>query len=184
MSAPRWWQSRTPGKAGVTLPGWWQSRIPREKRVLSAAAVALLCVVLFLVMEPVVKERQRLSAELPQLRADLAWMQSRVADAKRLRAMRGSATTESGQGLRLAQVENILRGVGIQDQISGLRPLDKQGLSVSFSDVAFSDLVEFIFRLQDSGQGRIAKAQVNRIEDQSGVVSADLALLPYQGSPE
>lgn len=159
---------------------WWQARAPGEKRFLGAAAIALLGAALFSALAPRLEERRRLAAELPQLRADLAWMEARVAVVNRLRAAVGeaaSAESGAGPGVSAAGVEEVLRALGLREQVSGLRPGGEQGgLAIVFNEVAFSDLALFVSRLQAAGQGRVVSAQVNRLEGGSGAVSASLTL--------
>lgn len=159
---------------------WWQARAPREKALLGLAAFALLGAALFSALAPRLEERRRLVAELPQLRADLGWMEARVAVVRRLRAAAGEAASAglgAGPGVSAAGVEEVLRALGLREQVSGLRPSGEQGgLAVVFNEVAFSDLALFVSRLQAAGQGRVVSAQVNRLEGQSGAVSASLTL--------
>lgn len=159
---------------------WWQARAPGEKRLLGVAAIALLGAALFSVLVPRLEERQRLAAELPRLRADLAWMEARVAVVNRLRAAVGEAASAepgAGPGVSAAGVEEVLRALGLREQVSGLRAGGGQGgLVIIFNEVAFSDLALFVSRLQAAGQGRVVSAQVNRLEGQSGAVSASLTL--------
>ena len=159
---------------------WWQARAPREKGLLGAVAVALVGAALFSALTPRLEERRRLAAELPQLRADLGWMEARVAVVRRLRAAAGEAASAglgAGPGVSAAGVEEVLRALGLREQVSGLRPGGEQGgLAIVFNEVAFSDLALFVSRLQAAGQGRVVSAQVNRLEGQSGAVSASLIL--------
>lgn len=159
---------------------WWQARAPKEKRLLGMAAIALLGAALFSALAPRLEERRRLAAELPRLRADLAWMEARVAVVNRLRAAVGetaSAELGAGPSVSAAGVEEVLRALGLREQVSGLRAGGEQGgLAIAFNEVAFSDLALFVSRLQAAGQGRVVSAQVNRLEDRSGAVSASLGL--------
>lgn len=159
---------------------WWQARAPKEKRLLGVAAIALLSAALFSALAPRLEERRRLAAELPRLRADLAWMEARVAVVDRLRAAVGEAASAelgAGPGVSAAGVEEVLRALGLREQVSGLRAGGEQGgLAIVFNEVAFSDLALFVSRLQAAGQGRVVSAQVNRLEDRSGAVSASLTL--------
>lgn len=159
---------------------WWQARAPKEKRLLGVAAIALLGAALFSALAPRLEERQRLAAELPRLRADLAWMEARVAVVNRLRAAVGEAASAepgAGPGVSAAGVEEVLRDLGLRKQVSGLRAGGEQGgLAIVFNEVAFSDLALFVSRLQAAGQGRVVSAQVNRLEGRSGTVSASLTL--------
>ena len=66
----------------------------------------------------------------------------------------------------------------MRKQVGDMRPLAERGLLISFNGVGFSDLLEFISRLQDDGYGRVASTRVNGVEGQSGLVTAELAILP------
>lgn len=159
---------------------WWQARAPGEKRLLGVATIALLGAALFSALAPHMAERRRLAAELPRLRADLAWMEARVAVVNRLRVAVGEAASAepgAGPGVSAAGVEEVLRALGLREQVSGLRAGGEQGgLAIAFNEVAFSDLALFVSRLQAAGQGRVVSAQVNRLEGRSGAVSASLGL--------
>ena len=140
--------------------------------------MSLLFVMIFLVLEPVVRERQRLSAEIPQMRADLAWMKAHSADVKRLRGISGPTSDAADHAFSPAKIEEILRAANMQDRLSHLQPLAEGGINIRFNEVVFSELVEFIFRMQDSGHVRVAGVQVKKVEDKNGLVTAELVLLP------
>lgn len=153
---------------------WWRQRSSRQKQVLMVASASLSAVVLFLLLEPLVEERRRLSAELPRLREDLAWMEAHVDKAKKLSV---PAATE-GQQVSPAQVESLLQQTGIRQQVAGMQPLAGQGMQLSFNNVNFPDLLVFISRLQDEGYARIGSTEVNGTGAYDGQVTAELKLLP------
>lgn len=154
---------------------WWKQRNTREKRSLLVGFALLLAVALFLLLEPMAVERRRLSAEIPQLRADLDWMRAHVDEAERLHV---PLAVGEQQGVSAALIETLLQEAGIRRHISKMQPVDKQGLLLGFNDVNFADLLGFMSGLRDKGYARVSETQVNRIEGREGRVSAELKLLP------
>ena len=138
------------------------------------ASVSLSAVILFLLLEPLVEERRRLSAELPRLREDLAWMEAHVDKAKKLDV---PAVTAGGQ-VSPAQVETLLQETGIRQQVAGMQPMAGQGMRLSFNSVNFANLLVFISRLQDEGYAHIGSTEVNGTDAYDGQVTAELKLLP------
>ena len=156
--------------------GWWRRRTPRERWSLLAGSAFLSGLLLFLALEPVVEENRRLAAELPRLRAHLAWMTPRVAEVKRLRAAARPVPAAAERPLSPGEVETLLQDAGIREQVSALHSLEEGGLSLALDEVAFSNLVAFISQLQHTSQGRVAELHVERLAASPGAVSATLRL--------
>ena len=158
-----------------SLSSAWQQRSAREKYGLFAVPAAVVAVVLFLLLEPLVDERRRLSAELPRLRDDLAWMESHVGQARQLNA---PAVNGGTQAVSAARVEALLQEAGMRQQVSAMQPLPEPGLLLSFNEVDFADLLVFVSRLQDEGYARVSGARVSGTDAYNGRVTAELKLLP------
>jgi type II secretory pathway component PulM len=156
---------------------WWQARAHRERTVLVSGVLLVLCVSIWLIMEPVIQQRHRMLAELPKLEQDLSWMQDNVEQVNRLRGGNNAATTGK-TALSVALVEEIMRDTGVHEQVSELRPTSGQGVMVKFSKVAYSQLMEFLFRLKDRAEVRVSLASISRLQDQAGMVEASLSLSP------
>jgi general secretion pathway protein M len=166
----------------MNLLNWWQERAVREKAVLAAAAIILLLTLVYLAFEPILQERQRLTAEIPLLREDLAWMQSQVSEIQQLSNPVTTVTDNStAPALTLAMVEQVLRQSGMEDQVTDLRPLAGQVISIGFDKVSYANLVEFLYQLQQRSNAVVSQARINRIEGSDGVVNATLALTPGKG---
>jgi type II secretory pathway component PulM len=159
---------------------WWRERMAREKLVLLAGAVILLLTTIYLVLEPVVQERERLQTEIPKLQEDLAWMQSHISDINRLRGVVGAATVPV-QTLTLAVVEDALREAGLKEQTTDLRPAAGQGVQLVFDQVAFADLMELLSQLQRRIAARVSQARIDRLENMPGMVKANMSLVPTVG---
>lgn len=154
---------------------WWRQRSARERLGLVAVCALFAAVVLFLALEPLLEERRRLSAEIPGLREDLAWMQAHLGEARRLQ----EPVTEDGPPeLSPARVETLLEETGLRRQVSAMQPLTGKGILISFDGVNFADLLALISRLQDEGFARVTDTRVSGLGDQDGRVMAELKLLP------
>jgi len=166
----------------MNLLNWWQERAVREKAVLAAAAIILLLTLIYLAFEPILQERQRLTAEIPLLREDLAWMQSQVSEIQQLNTPVTAVTDSSTMpALTLAMVEQVLRQSGMEDQVSDLRPLAGQAISIGFNKVSYANLIDFLYQLQQRSNAIVSQARINRIDGSDGVVNATFSLTPGKG---
>ena len=162
----------------MRLRDWWRLRSAREKWGLGVALSVLAAAVLFLLLEPVADEHRRLTAELPELRDNLAWMRAHIADVKTLHLPATVVGEEAERRVSPARVEEFLHATGLQGQIHNMRPMAGQGLVISFNDIVFGDLLEFISRLQDEGYVSVARARIDKVEGRRGLVTAELTLVP------
>ena len=158
---------------------WWRQRSARERLGLVAAGVLLSAVALLLALEPLLEQRRRLSAELPGLQEDLAWMQAHVNQAEMLRKATAAGAREQAQpALSAARVETLLHEAGLREQLSAMQPGAGQGVALSFDKVSFPDLLALIARLQDEGHARVTGMRVTGLRDRNGQVMAEVTLLP------
>ncbi|NOV25570.1 type II secretion system protein M [Cupriavidus necator] len=94
-SVPQAWRER--------FDAFWSARNPREQAILAGGAAVLALVLGYLVLwEPAAEGRERAARNLPQLRADLAEMETLAQEARGLKAtpapsLRGDALTEALQ---------------------------------------------------------------------------------------
>lgn len=158
----------------------WQSLAIREKSLLAMSAALLLCIFIFLALEPVMLRRQRLAGDIPRLRDDLAWMQSQLAELERLQGTNGTSSRADAP-LSVALVEQLLQQVDIYDQVSDLRPVQGQSVSIRFENVVYARLIEFLAALRTHAAARVSLASIRRIEP-AGHVEASLTLSPDAGS--
>lgn len=162
---------------------WWRQRSARERLGLVAAGALLPAVALLLALEPLLEERRRLSAGLPGLREDFAWMRAHVGEVKQLRKSAAAGAREQAQpGLSASQVETLLHDAGLREQVTAMQPdVDAgagAGITVSFDEVGFADLLALMARLQDEGHARVTGLRVSALKARNGQVKADLTLLP------
>lgn len=154
---------------------WWQQRAPREKQVLAAGFALLFIVIAWLVIGSAIQKRERLEAEIPLLREDLAWMQAQIAEIDQLR---GDPSSTGKEVLTIALVEELLRAAGVHGQVSELRSASEQGVLLRFKQVAHAQLMEFLLQLRKRAAARISLASISRLPDETGMVEASLSLNP------
>ncbi|MDE0156621.1 MAG: type II secretion system protein GspM [Gammaproteobacteria bacterium] len=158
---------------------WWRQRNARERLSLVAAGALLLVVALLLALKPFLEERRRLSAGLPGLQEDLAWMRAHVGEVEQLRKSAAAGAREQAQpGLSASQVETLLHDAGLREQVTAMQPQADAGITVSFDEIVFADLLALVVRLQDEGRTRVTGMRVNALEARNGRVKAELTLLP------
>ena len=160
---------------------WWQQRAQREKLVLVSAAVMLVMVILYLLVEPMLQRLAQLEADIPRLREDRVWMQDSLQQVEQLR---GGSTAEGADksALTITLVEELLHAAGIHTQVTELKPASGQSVTVRFDAVAFSSLMEFLLQLRTRSTARPVLASISRIADQDGMVEAALTIAPA-GNP-
>lgn len=151
---------------------WWRTLASRERNlVIAAGAVLLIAFVYLLAFEPAWVGRQKLAKELPQLRAQVAQMDSLSAEARRISGM--AATTETPAALRRAVETSI--------SSAGLKPFMSQGnfqgelIDLKFNAVPFAQLAAWLDATIRETRVRVVDANVQR-EAGNGLVTARLAL--------
>lgn len=157
------------------LGPWWRERTPRERWILGAAGAVVLLSTVYLGLEPVLEERARLAREIPRMQADLAWMRSKVGTIKELRQSGEPAPAEPGR-VTPAMVQEAVRRAGLQEELTSLGATGEGRVRLALGGVAFAELTELLQRLRRSSGIRVARARIQRQEDQPGMVDADLTL--------
>ncbi|HKJ71064.1 MAG TPA: type II secretion system protein GspM [Gammaproteobacteria bacterium] len=164
------------------LRAWWRERAARERWALGLGGAALVLTVAYLAVEPVLRERQRLAAEIPQLRQDLAWMREHLATVQRLQGEAGPAAAGGAGPVTPAVVQQAVSRAGLRDQLQELRTTDSGGLRLSLKGVPFERVVAMLQQLRTGTGASVARARIQRVENQPGQVDADLTLAGGGGS--
>ena len=154
----------------------WRDLEPGTKWVLGTGLMFLVAVLIYLVIEPFVVERHRLTAEIPRLREDLAWMKAHVSEIQRLRLSGDSGSGLHEEILAPAVVEQLIRNSGLQDQVTDMKPGTNGDVVITFKEVSYKKLMTFLFDLNKRNSAYINQARVNRLQDKTGMVSARLSL--------
>jgi type II secretory pathway component PulM len=160
----------------MNLIGWWQDRNQREQLVLVGGVVILLIAATYLVVDPIIQERAEMSDAIPGLRADLAWMQAHSDEMKDLLENTRKSSISDRPPLTLSVVQAILRDTGLLDDIEDLSGTTQSGISLNITDVAFSDLVQFLYMIRLRSQGNVKTAEITRSDNEPGIVTANIVL--------
>lgn len=114
----------------------------RERRLVGAAGVVLLLVLLFGVLLPLERGVSREQAQLAKKRADLATMQSMVPE------LQGAPPVASGGGESLLViVDSSAREAGLAGALAGSEPGASGSLAVRLEKAPFDNLLGWLARL-------------------------------------
>ncbi len=155
---------------------WWQERPAREKVALIAGGAALGATVVFLLLEPVLAERQRIQAEIPKLREDLRWMRDHVEEVRQARQQAAPGAEAPKDALTPAAVEGSLRRAGLAERLEELSPDGGGRVRLVFPEVPFADLTQWLGRIRTGAGAVVHKARIERVEAKEGLVRARLTL--------
>jgi general secretion pathway protein M len=149
----------------------WRRLAPRERRLLVGGAVVLLAAVgWFVFFEPAWLGRQRLRAELPDLRAQVARMAALSDEAKALSDVRAEAI--SAAAVR-AELQRALDAAGLATQATVDAGNDL--IRVKFDAVRFDSAVDWLAQVVRDARLRVADVSIVR-DPQAGRVTATFGL--------
>ena len=155
---------------------WWQERSRREHLVLTGGFTILIIIIAYLLLEPVLQEREGLAEAIPGLRADLAWMQAHSGEMRELLDNNRLGGDTNRPLLSLSLVQTTLRETGLLDFVVDLSGTTQNGISLNVSDVAFSDLVQFLYLIRSRTRGAVKSAEITRSDEDQGIVTANIVL--------
>ena len=155
---------------------WWQQREIREKYFLMVGVASLVFILSYLMLEPVVDDRNRMLTEIPRLQTDLDWMQANVNELKSLLTEGGINAGQGKQALSLSSVETFLNKYELYQSVADLSPSANQSIRLEFKEVEYAALMEFLHQLIVKNGARIENARFRRIEGRPGTVDATLTL--------
>jgi general secretion pathway protein M len=143
----------------MNAPAWWNSRNAQERALLAwggAATAVLLAFVL--VWLPLERERGRLAAELPTLRASTAEMRTQAAEVKALRAApaRPAATTPLATLVASGNLAQGLPG-------ARLSLLDAKRAKLAVDDSSWTRLIEWLASTQAAHGLVVEEAKVEAL---------------------
>lgn len=163
------------------LVRWWVSLQSRERRVLGIGTALLSLVLAYLlVFEPAWVGRQRLQAELPKLRAQLAQMEGLATEARRLSGQAATSGTATPQQLKV-QLEQSIAAAGLQSSVSQLT-VSGELIDLRFKSVAFPVWLQWFDSALRETRLRAVDIAVER-DAAPGFVSARLTLESPKRSP-
>lgn len=168
-------------KNAAVLEGFikrWQSLNLRERRLVGGGALVVALAILYFVMfEPAWIGRERLRQELPQLREQVAKMESLSLEAKSLANIR---TTTKAQAVVRAELQRSLTAAGLANQSSVDAGSDI--MKVKFDQVTMESVLNWLYGATRDVKVRVVDVKVVKDVD-PGRVTATVSLeRPGSGS--
>lgn len=157
------------------MKAWWIGLSPREQKLVTAGAIVggLLLLWAFVLFPQQRAHRAAKEAVANSVR-DLAWMQQAAP------GLRGStasvASARSGGRSFLAEVDAGARAAGLAAAIGRVEPQPNGRVSVSFNDVSFDALMQWLEAFAAQHSARVESFSAQRVSG-AGMVDARLTLL-------
>ena len=165
--------ANTFGAVGIALGEFWSAREPREKRLLTIGGIVLGVAIAYSVLwAPAFEGRAKLRDELPQLRAQLAQMQSEAREAHEL-SVAAAGVPPTGDALHQALTDS-LAAHGLQNvQVTSLG----DSLQIHAKNVSFGDWIGWVDDARKQNKVQVSEANVTAL-DKVGQVDLDATLVP------
>ena len=146
----------------------WQGLVPRERRLLMLGGVALAVLLSWWwVIDPAIKTRKKLQQELPELHAQSVQLRALIQEAAAL-----PAAVPVAQSLSRQEIERLLMDSGLRaDQVT----LTDSMFTLSFSDIPFSGLTDYLQKVQREQQLTVIQATITA-RDRIDRVDAKISL--------
>jgi general secretion pathway protein M len=161
-------------KASASLSEFWAARNARERRIITIAlSLAILALVYSLLIDPAVSGRQRLTAELPQLRQQVAQMQALARDAANV----AGTTVTAAEPVSKESLEASLSRKGLKAQSIGFTG---DIARVQLSGAPFPALLDWVDEMQKTALISVLEANIIA-QAQPGMVDATLTLRQQKG---
>jgi general secretion pathway protein M len=160
----------TQHRAFQSLSDFWQARNPRERLILRLAlALVVLALIYLVLIEPALNARDQLSRQVPQLRQQVAQMQSLAKEAASLPA---ASAPQTPSPLSQESVATSLASHGLKPQNLNV---SADTVRLQVSDASFSSLMSWLGTARSTAMLEVAEANIVA-QSQSGRVNATLTL--------
>jgi general secretion pathway protein M len=137
----------------------WQQLQQRERRIVGVGAAVLVALLLYLfAFEPAWQGRQRMQAELPTLRAQLAQMEALATEARQLA---GSAGTRDTPEQFRQQLEQSIAAAGLRERVTQLTQAE-QLMDLRFEAVGFAQWLAWFDMAVRETRMRVVDVAVER----------------------
>lgn len=156
----------------MNAPAIWTARSPRERAILAWTGATVALALLFaIVWLPLERERTRIAAQLPGLRASVAEMRAQAEEAKALRATPARERGAAGQLASLIASGTLAQGLpGARVDV-----LDGKRLRLSAADASWTHLVEWLAAAHALHGLAVEEAAIEALPA-TGRVRADIVL--------
>ena len=146
----------------------WQGLVPRERRLLMLGGVALAVLLSWWwVIDPAIKMRKKMQQQLPELLAQSVQLRALTQEAAAL-----PAAIPVAQSLSRQEIERLLMDSGLKaDQVT----LTDSMFTLSFSDIPFSGLTDYLQKAQREQQLTVIQATITA-RDRIDRVDAKISL--------
>lgn len=143
----------------------WNSFTNQEKRILSALALLVLCLLFYaFVWQPVQHGRERLALAIPSKQAKLILMRSQAADIERLRNQYKSLNASVGALKAAIEVSAKFHGLtpSYKDAVKNNYSEKNNGhqLGLTLAQVSFDVWVKWVESLQSQNQVRVQSCRI------------------------
>lgn len=151
------------------LQDFWSARDARERRMLSIAAVVVgLAVLYLLLIDPAIEGRAQLNKTLPNLRQQVAQMESLAKEASELSEVEAPAV----EPVSRPSVEAALARNGLKAQNL---TVNNEMVVTQFSGVSFAQLIRWLQDMQKTAMTTVVESNIVA-QDQPDTVNATLTL--------
>jgi len=156
----------------------WEDLQYREKVAVVGGGAAVIMVLVYLLMQPLLNRRAHLREEVATRQAELVWMRNSAAEIAR--AGGAAQTTATVSPLKL--IDQTVRANDLAGQLKRLEPGTGNEIKVWMEDVVYVDLIHWLRQLTADGVVAIAGLTVDKSEV-PGLVNAKLTFTSNGNTP-
>jgi general secretion pathway protein M len=156
---------------------WWNSLNDRERMMLGVGGgFFVLCILYFVLVDPLFGRLDRLRSEVPQKRIELAWMRGSAAEVGQLRGNGQSGQASSGGGSVMAVIDQTAKKQGLGNKLKRIEPEGETGAKVWLEDAGFDDVMRWAHLLDTKHGIRVAAFSAEPLEAK-GYVKARITVV-------
>lgn len=145
---------------------WWNTRAPRERRVLIAAAILLMLMILLSAFDALYSDRSRLLRQRPALLDQRHALQAHAVEIEQLRSR---VTVSTGEMALADLLKRRLESGGYGGTAARIESQGVEGVVITFPSVAFPDWLRWVVGLREQ-RIRIASCRIEALPTPGMVV--------------
>ncbi len=143
---------------------FWRARNSRERWiVLIAGGLLLIALIDALLWQPLLKSRERLRRNVPELRLSAEQVKAQSALAQQLKARAGSNAAQSGDLSQL--LTQAAATAGLSKNLSEVRSTDPNRVSVTLESVAFDTWIALLSTMHAQYGAKLESGQLEALPD-------------------